>query len=176
MKHLSLIIQREYLTKVRNKSFIIMTFLSPLIFVGIFALVAYLSNLNNDTVRNISVLDESGLFADEFSDTPQTRFKMLESGTELEQAKKEAETSGIYGLLYIPKADNLESLSKQIIFYSEDSPSLTMMDNINDMLEKKVNAQKLKEAGIDSQTIKNLHITVNATQETFKGMETSELG
>jgi len=60
MNHLPLIIKREYLTKVRNKSFIIMTFLSPLIFVGIFALVAYLSSLNSDTVRKISVLDESG--------------------------------------------------------------------------------------------------------------------
>ncbi len=40
-----------------------MTFLSPLIMVGIFTLVAYLSQLNNDKVRTISVLDESGLFA-----------------------------------------------------------------------------------------------------------------
>ena len=63
MNHLSLIIKREYLNKVRNKSFIIMTFLSPLLMVGIFSLVAYLSQLNNDKVRTISVLDESGLFA-----------------------------------------------------------------------------------------------------------------
>ena len=66
MNHLSLIIKREYLTKVRNKSFIIMTFLSPLIMVGLFSLVAYLSQLNNDTARTISVLDESGLFIDQF--------------------------------------------------------------------------------------------------------------
>src|SRR5690606_10326543 len=138
MNHLSLIIKREYLTKVRNKSFIIMTFLSPLIFVGIFALVAYLSSLNNDTVRNISILDESGLFVDEFNDTPHTRYKML-GATTLDEAKKEAETSEIYGLLYIPNADDLESISNGIIFYSEDSPSLSMMDNINDLLEKKVN-------------------------------------
>ena len=41
MNHLSLIIQREFLNKVRNKSFIIMTFLSPLIMVAIIGLVAY---------------------------------------------------------------------------------------------------------------------------------------
>ena len=62
MNHLSLIIQREYLNKIRNKSFIIMTFLSPLLIVGIFSLVAYLSQLNNDKERVISVLDESGMF------------------------------------------------------------------------------------------------------------------
>ena len=175
MNHLPLIIKREYLTKIRNKSFVIMTFLSPFIFVGIFALVAYLSSLNNDTVRIISVLDESGLFADEFNNTPHTQYRILEN-VSLEEAKKEAEIKEIYGLLYIPKTENLESLSKQITFYSEDSPSLSMMGDINDMLETKVNTLKLKEAGIDSETIKSLHINISTNQETFQGKETSKLG
>lgn len=175
MNHLPLIIKREYLTKVRNKSFIIMTFLSPLIFVGIFALVAYLSNLNNDTIRSIAVLDESGLFTDEFNSNPHTRYKIF-GATTLQDAKKEAETSEMYGLLYIPKTNSLESLSKGITFYSEDSPSLSMMENINDLLEKKVNDLNLKRAGIDSETIKKLHINIRANQETFMGKETSKLG
>ena len=48
MNHLSLIIKREYLTKIKNKSFIIMTFLSPLIMIALISVVAYLSQLNND--------------------------------------------------------------------------------------------------------------------------------
>ena len=175
MNHLPLIIKREYLTKVRNKSFIIMTFLSPIIFVGIFALVAYLSSLNNDTVRNISVLDESGLFASQFLNTPHTQYKILPN-ISLEEAKREAETDDYYGLLHIPKTENLESLAKEITFYSEDSPSLSLMSDINDMLETEVNTLKLKESGIDSETIKNLYITVNTNQQTFKGKETSKLG
>lgn len=175
MNHLPLIIKREYLTKIRNKSFVVMTFLSPFIFVGIFALVAYLSSLNNDTVRIISVLDESGLFNDEFNNSPHTQYRILEN-VSLEEAKKEAEIKEIYGLLYIPKTENLESLSKKITFYSEDSPSLSMMGDINDMLETKVNTLKLKEAGIDSETIKSLHININTNQETFQGKETSKLG
>ncbi|AFL79875.1 ABC-type Na+ efflux pump, permease component [Aequorivita sublithincola DSM 14238] len=175
MNHLPLIIKREYLTKVRNKSFIIMTFLTPFIFAGIFALVAYLSSLNSDTVRAISVMDESGLFADQFKSSPHTQYKMLQN-VSLDEAKKEAETNEFYGLLYIPKTENLEDLSKKITFYSEDSPSLSMMSDINRMLESRVNTLKLKEAGIDSETIKNLHINISANQETFKGKETSKLG
>ena len=129
MNHLSLIIKREYLTKVRNKSFIIMTFLSPLIFVGIFALVAYLSSLNSDTVRKISVLDESGLFVNEFKSSPHLQYKLLRN-TSLPEAKKDAESQEMYGLLYIPKIDKLEDLSKKITFYSEDSPSLSLMGDI----------------------------------------------
>lgn len=175
MNHLSLIIKREYLTKVRNKSFIIMTFLSPIIVVAIFALVAYLSNLNNDTVRSISVLDESGLFVEDFVSSPHTKYKLL-FDVPLDDAKAEAEKSEIYGLLYIPKTENLESLSKGITFYSKDSPSLSMMKDINNMLESKVNILKLKDAGIDSQLIKDLRIRVSANQETFQGKETSKMG
>lgn len=174
MKHLSLIIKREYLTKVRNKSFIIMTFLSPLIIVGIFALVAYLSSVNNDTIRSINVLDESGLFLEEFVSSPHTKYKMLFDES-LQDAKKEAEKTEIYGLLYIPRAENLEAMAKGITFYSKDSPSLSMIQEINRMLENKVNVLKLKEAGIDSQIIKDLHINITANQETFQGQETSKM-
>ena len=175
MTHLPLVIKREYLTKVRNKSFIIMTFLSPLILVAIFALVAYLSNLNNDTVRTISVLDESGLFTDDFVSSPHLKYKLL-FDEPLEKAKEDAKKEEIYGLLYIPKSDNLEDLSKRIKFYSEDSPSLSMMSDINSTLESKVNILKLKEAGINSQTIKDLHINVRTNLETYKGQETSKMG
>ena len=51
MNHLPLIIKREYLTKVKNKSFIIMTFLSPFIFISLIAVVAYLSQMNNEKKR-----------------------------------------------------------------------------------------------------------------------------
>ena len=175
MNHLPLIIQREYLTKVRNKSFIIMTFLSPFIFVGIFGLVAYLSSLNNDTVRYISILDESGFFQDEFVSSPHTKYKFVHD-ISLEAAKKEAASSNTYGLLYIPKKENLEVLAKGITFYSEDSPSLSMMGDINKLLENKVNSLKLKEAGIDAETIRKMRISITANQETFKGQETSKLG
>ena len=175
MNHLPLIIKREYLTKVRNKSFVIMTFLSPFIFVGIFALVAYLSNLNSDTVRRISVLDNSGLFSEEFHSSPHLQYKILPN-ISLADAKEQAEKEAISGLLYIPKTEKLEDLSKAITFYSEDSPSITMMSDLNNMLEAKVNTLKLKEAGMDASTIKNLHININANQETFQGKETSKLG
>jgi ABC-2 type transport system permease protein len=152
-----------------------MTFLSPLIFVGIFALVAYLSNLNNDTVRTIYVMDESGLFSEEFVSSPHLQYKMIFNSS-LEEAKKDTERDEVNGLLYIPKMEKLEDFSRGITFYSEDSPSITTMGNINRMLENKVNTLKLKESGIDSEMIKNLHINISANQETFKGQETSKLG
>ena len=175
MNHLSLIIKREYLNKVRNKSFIIMTFLSPLIIVGIFTLVAYLSNLNNDKVRVISVLDESGLFLDHFESTDNLKYKVV-SDMSLSEAKKSNEEAENYGLLYIPKTDKIEDLAEAITFYSEDSPSLVVMSDIEDAIEEKVNTVKLLEAGIDSERIKELRIKINTNLETYQGQETSKLG
>ncbi|MFC7358411.1 ABC transporter permease [Jejudonia soesokkakensis] len=175
MNHLALIIKREYLNKVRNKSFIIMTFLSPLIFVGIFVLVAYLSNLNSSDVRTIEVLDESGLFSDDFESSDNLKYEWI-TGKSLEEAKNESEASEKYGLLYIPKTESIDDFAKSITFYSEDSPSLTVMGDIEDIIEDKVNTLKLREAGMDASEIKALRIKIDTKLETFKGQETSKLG
>lgn len=175
MNHLSLIIKREYLNKVRNKSFIIMTFLSPLLVVAIFSLVAYLSQLNNDKVRYISVLDESGLFASQFESGDNLKFQLLE-GVTLEQAKSNAENSEVYGLLYIPNTQNIDELAQRITFYSEDSPSLLVMNNIENVIQAKANSLKLNEAGMDAELIKSLRVKIDTQLETFGGEETSKLG
>ena len=65
MSMISLIIKREFIAKVRNKSFIVMTFLSPLLFVGIAVFVSYLASMKADT-KQIAVHDETGLFVADF--------------------------------------------------------------------------------------------------------------
>jgi ABC-2 type transport system permease protein len=65
MSIILLIIKREFIAKVRNKSFIVMTFLSPLLFVGIAMFVGYLSSMKADT-KQIAIHDESGKFVKEF--------------------------------------------------------------------------------------------------------------
>jgi ABC-2 type transport system permease protein len=59
MDKLWLIIKREYLNKVRNRTFIIMTFVSPVIFVGVALLIGWLTSINSDTTRKIAVLDQT---------------------------------------------------------------------------------------------------------------------
>ena len=65
MSKLKLIIEREFIAKVRNKSFIVMTFLSPLIMVGMGFLVYFLMKKNNEKVKEIVYIDNSGLFSKE---------------------------------------------------------------------------------------------------------------
>ena len=143
--------------------------------VAIITLVSYLSQLNNDIVNTIEVLDESGVFTSQFEDSENLKFKII-NGVPLKDAKFAAESSNNYGLLYIPKTENIEDYSSVITFYSEDSPSMSVMQAIENTIEEKVNRLKLKEAGIDANKIEELKVTVNTNLETFAGEKTSKLG
>tara|TARA_B100000795_G_scaffold105115_1_gene77570 strand:+ start:469 stop:1776 length:1308 start_codon:yes stop_codon:yes gene_type:complete len=173
MNHLSLIIKREYINKVRNKSFIIMTFLSPLIFVGIFALVGYLSSINNDNIRTISIVDQSGVLAKNFKDTATEKYTVL-NNVSIDDAKLLGVEGAVYGVLYIPKTASLEELATATTFYSKDSPSLSIIRDIENSIESHVNTAILKQANIDADKIKALRIEVDTKQETFEGKKSSK--
>ena len=173
MNHLPLIIKREYLTKVKNKSFIVMTILSPIIMIALIALVAYLSQLKNNKVKTISVLDESGLVKDIFDDTETTKYQLLENIT-LEDAKQIVKEAEGFGLLHIGKNKDIKELSKMVNFYSEDSPSFTIMESLESKIEKRLRELKLKQEGVDVEKINSSIINIDIGQESYSGEKTSK--
>lgn len=174
MNHLPLIIKREYLTKVKNKSFIVMTVLSPIIMIALISVVAYLSQLNNDKVRTISVLDESGLVKDIFENTDNTTYHILEN-MNVEDAKNLVLESSVYGLLYIDKLSDIESISKHIKFYSKESPSLTLISDLEYLIQSELTTQNRVKEGIDVEKLKRSKINVTIQQENFDGEKTSKI-
>jgi len=174
MNHLPLIIKREYLTKVKNKSFIIMTILSPIIMIALISVVAYLSQLNNNKTRVISVLDESEMVKEVFKNTENTTYHILENMT-LNDAKTIVEETSNYGLLHIEKFNDFDELSKHIKFYSEESPSLSLISGLESKIEKQLTNLKLQQNGVDLEMIKASKISVNLAQESFEGEKTSKI-
>ena len=174
MNHLPLIIKREYLTKVRNKAFVLMTFLTPFVMIGLALFVGYLSSVNNDTVRSLYVLDESEFLLESFKTNDQTIYTHL-SDLDLETAKTLANQEGAYGLLYIPKV-SLETVSKSIRFYSEESPSLSLISSLESKIETKLSELKLQNIGVDLDLIKASKTSVEINQESFDGVKTSKVG
>ena len=174
MNKLKLIIQREFIAKVKNKSFIIMTFLSPLLMVGMGALVFFLTKKNKEKVKKIVFVDESGIFSkDVFKDSKTLQF---EDYTKLgiEETKKKVEEGDYYGALYIPKKDSLEILAKSIEFYSKDSPGLTVMDNVERKIDSRLRNLKLTDFGIDLAKIKASKISSDVKMYNFSGEESSK--
>ncbi|NRA93481.1 MAG: ABC transporter permease [Psychroserpens sp.] len=174
MNHLPLIIKREYLTKVRNKSFIIMTFVSPLIMVALIALVAYLSQINNDKERTITVLDETGILNEVFVDSENTKYEVIQN-VSLESAKLLVKENESYGLLHIEPTKDVANEIPVVKFYSEDSPSLSIISGLERKIEKKLSDIKLAIDGVDIDKIEAAKSNVSITQETFSGERTSKI-
>ncbi|MEA3476559.1 MAG: ABC transporter permease, partial [Bacteroidota bacterium] len=62
MNKILLIIKREYLSRVRKRSFIVMTILGPILMASVFILPVYLAQMSEGSAKTIVVLDETGIF------------------------------------------------------------------------------------------------------------------
>ncbi|MEM6831122.1 MAG: ABC transporter permease [Bacteroidota bacterium] len=157
MNNIGLIIGREYLTRVKKKSFIIMTFLAPLLFVGIFGLIGWISNRSVDR-KTIEVLDESGLFGETFvSDDSRT---FVYTNVSLDSAKNHVGKGGINGLIYVPKLDNLDN-PNGISFYAPGNPSIRLVNSIQKKIKAKIEDVKLLRSGLTQEMLDGLKSKVN---------------
>ncbi|MFT4972817.1 MAG: ABC-2 type transport system permease protein [Saprospiraceae bacterium] len=178
MSIISLIIKREFIAKVRNKSFIVMTFLSPLLFVGIAAFVGYLSSMKAD-IKRIAIHDESGLFVEEFvaKNSDKSEYKYIDLSLIDANFLKDSITNESYeGLLLIPNTTNLADLESKIQFISNNSPSISFIENVQAIISNKITNINLEEAKLDTEAIKNAQSKVNISlakasgEQSLKGL------
>jgi len=174
MGHLRLITEREYLNKVTNKSFILATFLTPLIIVGFIMLLMYLMSVNNDTVKVISVVDNTGYFTNSLVSSDDLKFEFI-NDFDLEEAKLISKTKADYGLLYIPNYRDLNQIADSTMFISEDAPSMSIISRIEGRIEKVLTNKNFENVGLDIEKINKSKIYINLYQESFEGEETTKM-
>src|SRR4051812_17052248 len=125
MSKIPLIIKREYITRVRKKSFIIMTILGPLLIGGIFAGV-FLLNKADTEKHTIVVVDDSHLFTGKFKDNEKLSFVYMHD--RLDSLRSKSKNAGYFGVLYIPSTDKVENLEKGVVLYSEAQPGFDIIE------------------------------------------------
>jgi ABC-2 type transport system permease protein len=173
MSKLSLIIKREFIAKVRNKSFIVMTFLSPLLFVGIAVFVSYLASMKADT-KQIVVHDETGLFVADFmaKNKKDSEYQYLDLSVLDVKALKDSITQERFeGVLQIPKTASIAELDKKIQFISNDSPSITFIEEVQDILDKKITQLNFQSAKLDTVAIHKAQSNINISLSKASGEE-----
>lgn len=168
MGKLALIIKREYLAKVRNKSFVVMTFLSPILMVGMVALIVYLTKINDNEVHTIGVLNESHYFSTDFQGTENTVFVKFRD-IDLEAAKDSTLGMGFYGLLYIPDEPDLESVASRSFFYTKEAPGSTIVDNLEHVFKDRLRFQRLQELGVSVADYERVDPDFEINTATFMG-------
>jgi len=179
MNHTRLIIAREYLTQVKNKKFIIITLSIPFLIVGLGLFISFLSNVNSDSIKNITVVDNSGIFENSLLSTDTVKFSFLENLDE-EEAKMISQDKNDDALIFIPSVMDIKNidyveLSKSIKLISEDSPSLTLISSIESKLEKILTDLNYTSSGLDLETIKESKIYINLVQVSFEGEESTKI-
>jgi len=170
-----LIIKREYLSRVKKRSFLLVTFLVPLLLIGIYALTIYLtakSFESNDAT--VYVADQSGLFADRVSDSGNITF--LEASDDLAAEKERILTEeGKTFLLVVPED---VSTSSQVELYAKGTVSFGVQDEIADQLEQVLRDRAYADAGIDRATVESINpkVHLSAKEITEAGEKDSSAG
>ncbi|MDD4108723.1 MAG: ABC transporter permease [Prolixibacteraceae bacterium] len=148
MKKTFIILQQEYLKRVRKKSFIILTLLVPLLFAGMFALIIFLTINTDNQVRTIAVFDQSALFLGELEDDTYTKFHFIPE-EEYIRSKENLDESNYYALLFIP--GNAYSTSNAQLISGKQVP-IEVTDQISNKLSKFIENDKrqkiISESGI----------------------------
>ncbi|WP_026809469.1 ABC transporter permease [Arenibacter latericius] len=168
MSKLGLIIKREYLAKVRNKSFVVMTFLSPILMVGMIALIAYLAKINDNETRVIGVLNQSDYFSTDFHGTDNTSYVKFRD-IDLEVAKDSILQMGLYGLLYIPNEPDLERVAEKAVFYTKDAPGTSVVASLESVFEDRLRMERLQHLGVSASDYNKLDLPFDINTSTFSG-------
>ncbi|MBP8959717.1 MAG: ABC transporter permease [Bacteroidales bacterium] len=157
MSKISVIIEREYVTRVRKKSFILMTLLAPLLMVSVI-IVPTLLMMNQDTeMKKIAVIeDKTDLFRNAIPDIKNTQFIYLEN-VNFEDIKNNFEQAGYYGVLFI--SPEVINVPEAVQFISRKQPPILLLEHIENSLEKEIERQKLL-----SYKIENLDKIINSVK------------
>ena len=147
MKNIYLIISREYLERVRKKSFIIVTLLMPLFMIGMMIAPTLMMLYSTSDQKQVVVIDRSGLIADNLCETPEVTFIREDRMSKSEACNIYNEESGIFGILYIGETIE-ERDSVQLI--TNSSSSMMFEQNIAAQIESIVERDKLKAYDIDN--------------------------
>jgi ABC-2 type transport system permease protein len=159
MNKIFLVLEREFLTRVRKKSFIIMTILTPILFAGIAVVPAIIASMGDKNERQIAVIDEAGIFDGKITETEYLKFTFLD-GVTVDDAKETFFESNYYAVLFIGKA--IANTPDAVVLYSDTQPSIDITSHISSALRNEIESQKLLAYNIENldEIMKNIKTSV----------------
>lgn len=152
MNKIWLIIQREYVTRVRKKLFLITTILAPLGIALITILPIVMSNVSTEKMV-IGVIDQSNLFFEKLQSDNALEFVYLNE--DYEKAKQDYTSAGLNGILYISPEFNMYD-GTGVEYFSKDQLGLKTQSNIEAQMSKITRELKLAKIDITPDMIDQL--------------------
>ncbi|MCX6333970.1 MAG: ABC transporter permease [Bacteroidia bacterium] len=145
MNKVSVIIKREYLTRVRKKSFLVMTILAPLLMASLIIIMPAMMVTGNKEFKKIAVIDDgANIYGTAIPDTKDADFIYL-GNADKNALIQNFDSAGYYAVLYIsPKSENSP------IIYSKKQPPIMLLDHISGSLEKEIEKTRLLQYNIEN--------------------------
>ncbi len=158
MNKIGLIIKREYMTRVRKRSFLILTFLGPILMAAIYIIPIMLAlNSSNENMR-IAVVDESHWFEDRFIDNKEHTFVTM-PGQPIDSVK-ELVKEGIFDMaVYVPPTQL--NIPSNAVIYSIRQVPMEVENHISNVMKKEIEDQKLMAKGVDPEIVSAVKTDVN---------------
>lgn len=128
MKKILLIIKREYLTRVKKKSFIILTILGPVLMAALMIVPVFIAKMSDERSK-IIVLDENGIFYNKLESNPDISFNYTDEY--IESLKTSYIKQGYDGILYIPK----NSIPNRAYLFSKKQLGLGVKSHIQNTMK-----------------------------------------
>lgn len=164
-----IILSREYITRVRKKTFLLMTILTPFLFALLFILPILLT-LGLESQKVVEVFDENKIFLERLKSDKKLKYIACKE-TDLEKAKASLKKSDNYAILYLPKFDIEDP--KGVKIFAEKSVSIEVESQITSQVEKTIEDIRFLNSGIDRKTLDKIKTNIVIDTRKLSGEESS---
>lgn len=165
MNKIWLIIQREYLTRVRSRAFILSTLLTPVAFGAFIGLQALFVTYKGGDAKHVVVLDEGNYIKTGIPDTREVRFSKAPANRNLDSLKNDVRAKKYDGILRLPPLANLSVKKQTLFYYSDDQLSPDIERTLSRKMEEKIRDFKIDSLHLDRKTLEELDTNVSLDPE-----------
>lgn len=156
MKKIFTIIRREYLSRVKKKSFIVMTILGPVLMASLMIVPAFVAKMSDNMYR-VAVVDDTDFFFSEFQDSNDVNFTQMNVGIDL--AIELLKDEKFDAVLHIPTTA-FQSPSTLRLF-TQKAVNMNAKVYVESILRNEFESLKLENAGIDPEVLQATKTKIN---------------
>ena len=165
MNKIWLITKREYSTRVKNKTFLLTTFLAPIGFLIFIVALGFVMNQGSDDQKVIYVMDEQDLLGKNIESRKNLEFVFTDN--DLASLKTKYEAKELDGILELKGITQNDIKTYDVIYHSDDQLALDESKSIERDIRKKVRNYKLKALDIDTSKLNSLETNINIIPNTI---------
>jgi len=175
MSKVWLVFTREYLSRVKKKSFILITLLTPLAFLLFFVVAAVIFSYKSDDKNKVAVVDPEVQLGGKIESVRRFDFEFTE--VSIDEVKTKIEEGEYVGAVVLSDKDKAENSDFQYEYYSDEPLDLESNVILDRVIKEKLRKNRMKEIQVDSAVLAKLDFSVRATQKavTEKGKDVNNM-